>query len=221
MGVRFFCPNCRCVLLIARRKAGTEIHCPRCSQAQTVPTESDPLAVIAGRRPGTAPGASDAGQSPVDAEGMILHWIEGDEPSTEHAQAFDGAQRHGGFVAPSDFPPSPTPAPFMTPQPYTSSASGEVAFEELPVAAPPVVRPADHAPPAAPLAAPPIVHAATAYEQPASRLWLVLFLLSVFTAAVAGAFIAGYFVGRQSGAMPSPQGGGPQVNLRPVGSIDG
>lgn len=224
MGVRFFCPNCRCVLLIARRKAGTEIRCPRCDQAQTVPAETDPLAVIARRHAASPPGPDGAGQPPVDAEGMILHWIEGDEPSTEHAQAFDATVRDVRSVGPSPPSASPVPTPFIGPPvgmspARDSSASGEVAFEELPAAAPPLVHPADRAPPAAPMAAPPIAHAPPAYEQPASRLWLALLALSLFTAAVAGAFIVGYIMGRQSNATPSQQGNGPHFS-QPIGSLD-
>ena len=219
MGVRFFCPNCHCVLLIASRKAGTEIRCPRCDQTQTVPAESNPLAVIAGRHAASTSGPGGSAKPPVDAEGMILNWIEGDDPSTEHAQAFDATVHDVRSIGPSHFPPVPGQAAPPTPRPSAGSTAGEVAFEEVPAAAQSAARPADRAPPTAPLAAPPIVHTAPSDEQPASRLWLVLLTLGLFTAAVAGAFIAGYIMGRQSNVSPNQQESAPHASARPIGSV--
>ncbi|MFZ5832787.1 MAG: hypothetical protein ACOY3P_22095, partial [Planctomycetota bacterium] len=39
MALRFRCPHCQQLLKIARRKAGTQIQCPRCDESLTVPTE--------------------------------------------------------------------------------------------------------------------------------------------------------------------------------------
>ena len=37
MPIRFRCPNCERMLQIARRKAGTEVQCPRCTEEVMVP----------------------------------------------------------------------------------------------------------------------------------------------------------------------------------------
>jgi len=37
MPIRFRCPNCERMLQIARRKAGTEVQCPRCAEEVMVP----------------------------------------------------------------------------------------------------------------------------------------------------------------------------------------
>lgn len=39
MPIRFRCPNCERMLQIARRKAGTEVQCPRCSEEVMVPAD--------------------------------------------------------------------------------------------------------------------------------------------------------------------------------------
>ncbi|HJZ57892.1 MAG TPA: hypothetical protein VKE74_23245 [Gemmataceae bacterium] len=43
MPVRFRCPHCNRLLGIARRKAGTQINCPQCGLALTVPVQDDGL----------------------------------------------------------------------------------------------------------------------------------------------------------------------------------
>lgn len=47
MAIRFFCPQCRGLLSIGRRKAGTEIQCPKCGYPQTVPSEEAAAAAMA------------------------------------------------------------------------------------------------------------------------------------------------------------------------------
>jgi len=41
MPIRFRCPNCERMLQIARRKAGTEVLCPRCTEEVMVPAAED------------------------------------------------------------------------------------------------------------------------------------------------------------------------------------
>jgi hypothetical protein len=41
MPIRFRCPSCTKLLGIARRKAGTVVHCPTCGVEVTVPTEAE------------------------------------------------------------------------------------------------------------------------------------------------------------------------------------
>lgn len=52
MAIRFFCKGCNQLLGIASRKAGTEIECPKCGLAQTVPTEEAAAAAMAMVRSG-------------------------------------------------------------------------------------------------------------------------------------------------------------------------
>jgi DNA-directed RNA polymerase subunit RPC12/RpoP len=41
MPIRFRCPHCERLLGIARRKAGSQIHCPQCGESVLVPGEDD------------------------------------------------------------------------------------------------------------------------------------------------------------------------------------
>ena len=47
MAIRFYCPQCQQLLSIASRKAGSEIECPRCGHAQSVPSEEAAAASLA------------------------------------------------------------------------------------------------------------------------------------------------------------------------------
>lgn len=42
MAIRFHCRRCRQLLAIATRKAGSEIHCPKCGESQLVPAQETP-----------------------------------------------------------------------------------------------------------------------------------------------------------------------------------
>jgi hypothetical protein len=59
MPIRFHCPQCRQMLSIASRKAGSQIDCPRCGLAQTVPGKARTV-------PGTA--AAPASDTPETIE---------------------------------------------------------------------------------------------------------------------------------------------------------
>jgi hypothetical protein len=50
MPIRFACPNCRQLLGVSLRKAGTEVKCPKCEAAVIVPTADQSLAIAAMRR---------------------------------------------------------------------------------------------------------------------------------------------------------------------------
>ena len=47
MPIRFRCVACRQLLSIGRRKAGTEIQCPKCARSQVVPSEEEAAAALA------------------------------------------------------------------------------------------------------------------------------------------------------------------------------
>ncbi|MGL6072753.1 MAG: hypothetical protein ACRC8S_01200 [Fimbriiglobus sp.] len=62
MPVRFRCPNCETLLSIAKRKAGTEIVCPKCQDEVLVPSpdmpNSEPEIDLADEEATTAPETS-------------------------------------------------------------------------------------------------------------------------------------------------------------------
>jgi hypothetical protein len=60
LAIRFPCEQCRQLLSIASRKAGRQIHCPKCGAAQVVPCQSDPPADLPELQNGVEPNGETA-----------------------------------------------------------------------------------------------------------------------------------------------------------------
>jgi len=143
MAIRFHCKGCGQLLSIASRKAGTEIECPKCGLAQTVPSEE-----IAGAA--LAMSESDRAEEVIEETSDVV--VSDDEPA-----AIDTSSQ-GSAVRPWPISPSAT-APAL--------------------------------PPPAPEACMPAPPGTILYRRRTIYIQGVLFLL-----LGAGAFAAGYFVGR-------------------------
>lgn len=79
MAIRFHCTQCRQLLGIARRKAGTEIQCPTCGTAQVVPTEEEALAALEASR-GSEPKTADS-----SANGIVVYDDDPLEPAADES----------------------------------------------------------------------------------------------------------------------------------------
>ena len=67
MPIRFYCNRCHQILGIASRKAGSEIECPKCGRAQTVPNEEAAAASIVMDK------FSKTQQTPEDPANLIVY----------------------------------------------------------------------------------------------------------------------------------------------------
>jgi len=121
MPIRFRCPYCNQLLGIARRKAGTAVHCPTCQKPVTVPLASQEDAPGSPPPPAALPEHSPAPASPAlfersDFEDYLHDPVAAAAPAPAPAPAprpapspFDLGQLQG---APAPVPPPlPTPAP--------------------------------------------------------------------------------------------------------------
>lgn len=104
MAIRFLCQECRQLLSIASRKAGTVIECPKCAAIQVVPDEETARTELGQISPRYShrDSASDLAEEAED--GLVLL----EEPAA--------------FSASRPPPARPTPAPELPPPPTTSSS---------------------------------------------------------------------------------------------------
>jgi len=183
MAIRFYCRRCNQLLAIATRKAGSEIRCPKCGEAQGVPT------------PGVPHGPPGAAEPPVpaaaDIESMgVSAWLPpGSEPAAPPMIAapmrLPGAAFAPAAVLSTFSSDSPEPADQAT---DTRVASPPVVFApvELPsVVEQPIVTPPEPAlPPGMVLLRRRTMHVQAAF----------------FLLLAAGMFGLGYYVGTRSSA---------------------
>ena len=111
MPIRFRCPSCEAVLQIAKRKAGTQIACPKCADAVIVPaadayaeadidladeaTTSEPHAALAAEARGGV--AVQAPPRPLTFE----------KPDFDRSPAYTPAPAHGPTDTIADVPEVP------------------------------------------------------------------------------------------------------------------
>jgi hypothetical protein len=122
MPIRFRCASCNQLLGIARRKAGTIVHCPTCNSAVTVPMASqedvpspEPPAAIPEPEPAPAP-AAPALLERSDFEDYLHDAVPAPPPAPAPAprpatNPFDLGQLQAVPVPPPLPPPRPAPAP--------------------------------------------------------------------------------------------------------------
>jgi len=113
MAIRFLCRRCRQLLAIATRKAGSEIHCPKCGESQLVPTQETANG-LAPPEPDSAAAiesmvVSSWLQEPQEdnpslAPPVVVPPVHCDEPAEETSQAI-------ALPRPVIFEPVETPAP--------------------------------------------------------------------------------------------------------------
>jgi biopolymer transport protein ExbD len=98
MPIRFRCPHCKQLLSVSRKKAGTGVVCPACSQNLQVPAIegiSEPQESAAAPSPGIAP--------PSEGGGALTHGAAGD------VLRFRDPEDEPEFVQPPRFDPEPSP----------------------------------------------------------------------------------------------------------------
>ena len=127
MPIRFRCPHCSRLLGIARRKAGTQIQCPQCQHALTVPVADTD-------EQGQLPGETDRKPAAVQVRNVAipdqLQWPEAPLPATPPRHAPPATS----WPHPTDLP---EPAPVLTtpehhrPSPRPSRPSGKSADAPL------------------------------------------------------------------------------------------
>ncbi len=180
MPIRFQCDQCGQHLSIARRKAGTQVDCPRCGLNQKVPGE--PLAV-----------------EPISAEPTAAEAIgaESNERIEEVAVEEGQSEIESGAAEPlptsQGEPSEPQPPPFPKNIDLSDTIDLTLPWKLPPIAGapspspPPVTRQGDGQPSetASPIPIPWAIYAQA------------LFLLIV----AGGAFLAGYYLGHQDGSL--------------------
>lgn len=109
MAIRFHCKGCGQLLGIGSRKAGTEIECPRCGLAQTVPSEEVAGAAL-------AMSESDRAEELIEETSEVV--VSDDELTVIDVVAQRAAVRPWP-ISPSTLPPAPPPAvpPTVAPLP--------------------------------------------------------------------------------------------------------
>ncbi len=187
MPIRFHCKRCEQLLGIASRKVGSEIECPKCGFAQTVPNEEAAAVAMALR---TAGAVSNAAEAPAEFA------VYDDAPEPVELDPPRGRRQRRREAAP-DSQPSPSQVPAPQPRPKKKRRPSEEAppGPQPPDAAPPVAEPETVREPAEPSG--PTVPGGmilfprrTLYVQGG----LVLVLALVF-------FGTGYFIGRGSATL--------------------
>jgi phage FluMu protein Com len=179
MAIRFHCSNCQGLLSIASRKAGAEVHCPKCNHLETVPQASQPAAMPPTDASATRP-PDPTGSGKVDPD-TIVHWIE-DEEDPENG-VFEGieslwqpeipAAAGDSVISASVEEPAPAKGPAPPALPSARSASTSSAR----------------------LAA--LALSATKAERRVRR-WRIALAVVAVLAAIAAAFGGGYLLGRRT-----------------------
>lgn len=111
MPVHFHCTYCRQLLGIGRRKAGTVVRCPKCTNQVVVPKPT---------RKNTAAPRLPAEDQPADADGAVLERSDFDQVFTQAlkaqrrkarraARAVAGADARGPSPEPAAAAPAPAP----------------------------------------------------------------------------------------------------------------
>ncbi len=189
MPIRFQCGQCGQHLSIARRKSGTQVDCPRCGLNQTVPGEPVLVEPISAEATADEPVADEPSER-IDAA------VEEDHSQVES----DAAEPQPSFeweLSPSEPPPFPEGINL------TDTIDLMLPLKVPPIVAakgpppPPVARQADNQPPE------------TCPRTPIP--WAIygqaLFLLVV----AGGAFLAGYYLGRQDGPITTAASSEPET----------
>jgi phage FluMu protein Com len=194
MAIRFHCRRCNQLLAIATRKAGTEIHCPKCGETQLVPAQGTPL-----EAPPVA--ASDA----AALEAMVVSkWLQtGNEVPAPPIVASSPREAEPPFL------PEPTVASERVfPAEPAAIVEPPVSPGDMLVATPPVI----FEPVERPAASAPFVALSDAGAIPPGMVLLrrrTMHLQAVaFWGLAVGMFALGYYVGTRQA--------GPQVASGPV-----
>jgi DNA-directed RNA polymerase subunit M/transcription elongation factor TFIIS len=114
MPIRFRCPNCETLLSIARRKAGTEIVCPKCTDEVLVPSaeaqDDEPEIDLADEA------ATAAAPDPVLRGSGVLTSLQKKAGANGHSKS--------DFSMPKSTLTPPTPVPQVTDVPIVAGEDG-------------------------------------------------------------------------------------------------
>ena len=211
MPIRFRCRRCNVLLSISSRKAGSEINCPKCSVAQTVPA-ADATASDETLNDAQLPAAEEMPPAPVTAQPAAKATFSNKPPLVAREPAPAPSETPATEEATADGPltvmvyeavlePDETPAPVpQSPTAVASPAEALPAAPEEPVtkseAAPPESLAADL--PLMPLPAPatPVPGGMILYRRRTLYIHGMLFVLL----ALVG-FGAGYWIGRGNATL--------------------
>ncbi|MFW5693223.1 MAG: hypothetical protein ACOCWL_03315 [Thermoguttaceae bacterium] len=183
MPIRFHCKRCEQLLGIASRKVGSEIECPKCGFAQTVPTEEAAAVAMALR---TARDSSNSVEAPA------AFAVYDDAPEPVEVLPPRGKKRGRREATPASEPSaSPTQPGDQDPR----SAAKASPAAKPPEAAPPVAKPKDAQEPDEP----------TGPAVPGGMILFprrTLYVQGVLVTVLALVFFGtGYFIGRGSATL--------------------
>lgn len=188
MPIRFECENCSQRLSIARRKAGTEIHCPTCGQSQWVPEEVTDNNLSAPE--GAAEEGEVSGHETVEEEPSEAEVLSAEEPGGAAAEPEEAAATTDfGTGGPAPLPP-PLPEEIdlsktidLTYPPETGGERGEARPQPPPL---------------------PSRTEGKSFEPAAAQAipWAVLVQAMLLLTVAVGGFSAGYYLGRQDASAP-------------------
>jgi len=207
MAIRFHCRRCHQLLAIGTRKAGTEIHCPKCGEPQVVPTQEVPV---------ETPSLSTPDATAIESM-VVSDWL---QPSSELSAP--------PIIAPS--PPRPAssfapasafPAAREFPNEPSAIVEPPASADDVLVAMPPVVfEPFEPPAMSAPTFALPEPHAIppgmVLLRRRTMHLQAMCFLL-----LACGMFAAGYYVGTRQPGSSATGGSAPSGSDVPPTMIEG
>ncbi|MCS7306802.1 MAG: hypothetical protein NZ602_17040 [Thermoguttaceae bacterium] len=122
MPIRFRCVACRQLLSIGRRKAGTEIQCPKCGRSQLVPSPEEAAAALA------AEAAARTQTSPSTPTGIFIFDEDLEEESWTDSGSLVSSESGGGQMGAVGYASAPSPvglSPAPSPQASLTSPTKE------------------------------------------------------------------------------------------------
>lgn len=137
MPIRFRCPGCDGLLSIARRKAGTDVACPKCGELVIVPPIPDDQTEMDLDGPEDAPEVPSPNKEPIKVEAPKPEPVVKSKPTRPLESGGAGVQTvvavkepRTTAVAELEKPKPPAPAPVLAPASTKPKKSDSPLFED-------------------------------------------------------------------------------------------